>query len=103
MFVEEVFAANGGLATTQQLLSGMSRKTLGGHLKASPAASDWCIATTSRMPPALAAIGTPTSAPGRSIRSCCWRVTAAGAPVIRETADEGCKDGIAFLREHVGG
>ena len=29
-------------------------------------------------------------------------VTAAGAPVICETADEGRKDDIAFLREHVG-
>jgi deoxyribonuclease-4 len=29
-------------------------------------------------------------------------VTTADAPVICETADEGRKDDIAFLREHVG-
>ena len=47
---------------------------------------------------------TPTSAPARSIPQLLVAVVkAADAPVICETADEGRKDDIAFLREHAGG
>ena len=70
---------------------------------ASPAASTWCTATIRATPRARVPTGTPISAPARSTPSCWSRSsTAADAPVICETADEGRKDDIAFLREHVG-
>ena len=73
------------------------------RIKPSPAASTWCTATTRGTPPARAPTATPTSAPARSIPQLLVAVvTAADAPVICETADEGRKDDIAFLREHAG-
>jgi hypothetical protein len=41
VFIDEIFASGGGLATREQLLSVMSRKTLAGHLKAGAIVRVW--------------------------------------------------------------
>ena len=71
------------------------------HHGASPAASTWCTATTretpqARVPDRHANFGTGQIDPELLVAV----VKAADAPVICETADEGRKDDIAFLREH---
>lgn len=41
MFIDELFAANGGLATTDQLLTVMSRKSLAAHIRAGALTRVW--------------------------------------------------------------
>jgi len=41
MFIDELFAAHGGLATTDQLLTAMSRKTLAAHVRAGALVRVW--------------------------------------------------------------
>ncbi|MCI4677019.1 type IV toxin-antitoxin system AbiEi family antitoxin domain-containing protein [Candidatus Mycolicibacterium alkanivorans] len=41
MFIDDVFAANGGLATTAQLLAVMSRKSIAGHVRAGAMVRVW--------------------------------------------------------------
>ena len=69
-----------------------------GGSRRSPEASTWSTATTPATPPVPGPTGMPTSAPARSTRNCWSPWSKRPGPVICETADEGRRADIAFLR-----
>ncbi len=70
MFIDEVFAANNGLATTAQLLAVMSRKTLAGHVRVGAIQRVWHGVYAVSSPGVLESLAALELVAGRPIVAC---------------------------------
>ena len=70
MFIDELFAANSGLATTDQLLAVMSRKSLAAHIRAGALTRVWHGVYAMEEPGTIGRLAALDLMTGKSIVAC---------------------------------